>query len=356
MGSLIDKDRSEQEQKDEWLEKRKLTVGSSEAAIVLGKSHFGSAYQLWAYKSGLVGATPVGEPAYWGNRLEPIICEEYQIRTGRGIVDLGAFALQYNPKYPFAHGTPDRVIKCFNATNTDGVLEAKNVSLRMAQHWEDGPPVYYRIQVQHLMAITGLEWGAIVALIGGNEYFISQDFQRNDAFIEQMMEAEFKFMQCVKQGVPPAVDGSEATTNALKALYPKPVDQKLISLPSSFKLVDLDLQDTKKRISELENRKNLLENQIREAMGDATEATIDDSIAKYKMSLIKKEEHVVKASSYTQMRRGEIKPPKKKRDAKNKAKSNLLVFEIVDPKPILEDVRIIEEEPVEELEDNWVFG
>src|SRR5690349_8970231 len=126
---------SEDEARKQWLKERQHSIGSSDAAAVLGLHPFKSAYALWAEKSGLVQPDPYPrEAAQWGQIIEPIIAAQYEKRTGRALVDYGRFCLQRNPQYPFAHATMDREIVAFN-TRGRGVLEIKNVSLRLASHW-----------------------------------------------------------------------------------------------------------------------------------------------------------------------------------------------------------------------------
>jgi putative phage-type endonuclease len=108
-----------------WLAERRRGIGSSDAAAILGVNPYKSAYAVWAEKTGLVGPDwePPSEAALWGNLLEPLIAEQYALRTGRQLKDYGRHFVQRNPKYPFALAI-DREILPVDARG-HGVLEIK---------------------------------------------------------------------------------------------------------------------------------------------------------------------------------------------------------------------------------------
>ena len=51
----------------------------------------------------------INEAMEWGNRLESAIATAYSEKTGNKIIALPAPGHIFNPKYPFAAATPDRL-------------------------------------------------------------------------------------------------------------------------------------------------------------------------------------------------------------------------------------------------------
>ena len=68
--------------RNEWLDFRKCGIGGSDVAIICGLNKYKSQLQLWMEKTGQSEPEEAGEPAYWGNVMEPIIRNEFAIRTG----------------------------------------------------------------------------------------------------------------------------------------------------------------------------------------------------------------------------------------------------------------------------------
>ncbi|MCI0719887.1 MAG: YqaJ viral recombinase family protein, partial [Acidobacteria bacterium] len=120
-------------ERERWLAERRKGIGSSDAAAILGVHPYKSAYTVWAEKTGLIveDTEQIGEAALWGNVLEPVIAQQYSLRTGRILKDYGRHLIQRNPKYPFALATIDREIQPLDDRGP-GILEIKTVGLRLA--------------------------------------------------------------------------------------------------------------------------------------------------------------------------------------------------------------------------------
>ena len=89
--------------------------------------------------------------------------------------------------------TPDRFATS-KRMGTVGVVELKNVGLRLSGDWGDYPPDYVQIQCAHQLAVTGHNDANVAALIGGNE-FRDYTLARDDALIANLIEAEAAFWQ-----------------------------------------------------------------------------------------------------------------------------------------------------------------
>lgn len=293
------------DRKEDWLKTRSEGIGSSDAAVVLGLSRFKSPFQLFHEKLGLVEQPAVeAELAEWGLALEEPIAIRYAIETGRQVSNPGPYTLLKSKDRPFMVATVDRWVMRDPrdpVAEQDGILEIKNAHFFMGDQWTDEPPVEYQVQLQHQLAVTGLRWGSIAALIGGTR-FVWADIERDDAFIEALVAEERKFWyEHVLKHTPPPVDGSAETADILKRLYPRDVGSS-VALPSEA--LDWDAAREQALVAEeaAKAARLLAENQIKAAIGEATVGVLPNGI-QYSWKAQTRKEHVVKESKYRVLRR-----------------------------------------------------
>lgn len=190
---------------EQWHQTRRLHVGGSDVAALFGKSPYLTRFELWHQKQGNVAdQTEDTEYSFWGKRLEGAIAEGIAERHGWKIEKPKGYYVHHKVKGMGC--TPD----CFILPPVEGyegmgVFQIKNVSwLEFRDSWiNDTPPLKYLLQLQHEIACTNLKWGAIGALIGGNE---GQAFPypRHDGAIRRI-EAEVKgFWDSIEQKNEPA--------------------------------------------------------------------------------------------------------------------------------------------------------
>jgi putative phage-type endonuclease len=239
------------------------SIGASDAPKVI----CGPQFPLWAEKTGLAPAPDLDhiEAVKRGTQLEPLICEMFREETGRKVRHNAAAQVTHHPDLAWMTATLDATQH--HPTRGRGALEIKNVGEYLKADWEEEPgPLRFQIQLQHQLAVTGLEWGSLCALIGGNKlrWF---DMDREQDFIDAMIDKEAFFWTQVLEKQPPAADGSIATREALKALYPEDSGQT-IALPPEAAEWDTVLQATKAEIKSLELEKRELENKIKGELGN----------------------------------------------------------------------------------------
>lgn len=265
--------------RDQWLERRHVGIGSSDAPVIVGVSPYKSRLQLYHEKRGKVmphrGEL---EMLRWGNILERPIAQRFSEETGRQVEFLADPDKYTLLRRDFMNATLDGAIvsvvpadssKPFPAEGK-GVLEIKNASSYVGERWKDEPPIEFQVQVQHQLAVTGHRWGSIAALIGGC-VFVWTDIMRDDTFIEKLRELERMFLDDVQAGREPVADGSDETKEFLRWLYPKD-NGTSITLPPEWLDVESDLVKAKAQIKLWEGRKDELENRLKQAIGEATTA------------------------------------------------------------------------------------
>jgi len=264
--------------RDTWLAHRSMGIGASEMPILFGvaPATWGSIYSLWLEKTGQQAREPIeGEYLEIGTAIEPTVAALYESRTGRKLwTGGGPFCVAEHPRLHFLRATPDRFVAEADGKPGVGDLQIKNAGWYKAQDWEDAPPDAVQIQVQTEIACMGVEWGSAAALIGGNA-FRFHDLDRDPSLIAEIEAQAEWFWGLVERREPPPIDGSPATTRALKLLHPLDTGGTAILHAEAIDWLD-DLLAAKERAKADKKVMDDAENKLRHAIGDATFAELPD--------------------------------------------------------------------------------
>lgn len=199
--------------REEWLELRRHSIGGSDAAAIVGLSKWASPYTVWADKTGRLPDKPDTEAMRQGRDLEEYVAQRFSEATGKRVKRCNA--ILYNPAYPHSHADVDRMIVGENAG-----LECKTTSTLDVKQFRgvEFPEKYYA-QCVHYMAITGADRWYLAVLVLGKEFHV-YTLERDEAEIRALMDAETAFWeQYVETDTPPAADGAESTTDAIRTIY-----------------------------------------------------------------------------------------------------------------------------------------
>jgi len=277
-----------------WHAQRLRTVGASEAASLFGLNPWLSELQLWALKRGITEAGgEESEYMEWGNRLEGVIAKAYSERTGRKVKRHQRYTVSPLCERLSCH--PDFGI----LGDFPGLLEVKNVGVTKSSDWEDGAPLHYQIQLQAQLACTGLSWGSIAALVGGQK-LMWHDYQRNDAFIATLVSKVTEFWRRVEEDDPPlAVVGD---SKILAQVFPGLEDEEPIALPPEAGDWDEQRQEAMEQIASWQAKKEEAEIRLKEALGASTRGVLVSGVS-YTWRIQKRGEYVVKASETRVLRR-----------------------------------------------------
>ena len=199
--------------REEWMELRRHSIGGSDAAAIVGLSKWASPYTVWADKTGRLPDKPDTEAMRQGRDLEEYVAQRFSEATGKRVKRCNA--ILYNPVYPHSHADVDRMIVGENAG-----LECKTTStLDVKQFLGVEFPEKYYAQCVHYMAITGADRWYLAVLVLGKEFHV-YTLERDEAEIRALMDAETAFWeQYVETDTPPAADGAESTTDAIRTIY-----------------------------------------------------------------------------------------------------------------------------------------
>lgn len=250
--------------RQEWLAERTKGIGGSDAATVLGLNKWKTPFELYLEKTGqsFVDESQA-EAAYFGNILEDVVANEFEVRTGKK-VRKNNFMLQHY-KHDFIRANIDRKV-----VGEDALLECKTASAYLAKDWEgDEIPDSYLVQVQHYLGVTGYKKAYIAVLIGGQR-FVWKEVERDEELIKMIFEAEVNFWNNhVLANNPPALDGSSAAEQFLKKRYEESEAGKSIDLDSSYSDKLTHLNELKDTIKQLKEQQLQIENEIKNELKDA---------------------------------------------------------------------------------------
>lgn len=255
--------------KDAWLAERAHTIGGSEIGAILGLNPWQSAYSLWAERTGRTPAFEGNLQTKFGTFMEDFVAKLFEEDSGLKVKRTNY--IYRNDRYPVLHASPDRMVQGMNAG-----LEIKTTSAWNATkfHGEDFPGQYYAQCVQY-MAVTECNLWFLAVLIGNQDFKIYQltrdktfpkpdwcvsSLYVEDAEITELDRAAEGFMDCLRKGVPPQVDGSEATTDALKMVYSdsQPGEASLFGREALIE----EWFALKQREDEIAERQNLIRNTL----------------------------------------------------------------------------------------------
>lgn len=216
---------------DDWHALRARHIGGSEIAALWDMppedtpNYMTSRFALWHIKKGNVPPLFVDNPrVQWGLRMEAVIAE-IAAEENKWSVQKGGYVTDVN--CPGLGCTLDYVIDYDPTEKGPGALEIKNVDWMVHKRsWDTEPPPHILLQHQHQLAATGYSWGAVVALVGGNDLRVYR-YQARPALIGDIRRRVTAFWKSIDDNKEPPVDGSDSAGAVLRGLYPEIVDDSV---------------------------------------------------------------------------------------------------------------------------------
>ncbi|MDA1651006.1 YqaJ viral recombinase family nuclease [Bacillus cereus group sp. TH160LC] len=246
----------------QWLQARTQGIGGSDVSAIAGLNKWKSAVQVFLEKTQAIEKEDIqSEAAYFGNVLEEVVAKEFAKRTDLKVQRRNAI-LQH-PEYPWMLANVDRLI-----VGEKVGLECKTASEYFKKEWKDEEvPAAYLLQCQHYMAVTGYEAWWIAVLIGGNK-FVHKKIERDEELIQYLIDIEKDFwLNNVEKNEPPMFDGSDASTELLKHLYPESIADSFVSLGKQEELLIEARDQVEREIKVLKEQKAEYENKIKAKLG-----------------------------------------------------------------------------------------
>jgi predicted phage-related endonuclease len=204
-----------------------------------------------------------GWPAELGNAMEEPIARFYAKMT-RSKVERVPIV---RGAEPWMLGSIDRV-----ATDEYGakrIVEIKKPTSRTRHEWNNGIPVRYCVQTTFYMGVTGIHDADVVAAIGDDEPQIYPLPFDADLFAQMVAICRHFWYENVLGKMPPAVDGSNATVDALRALFPRVGHAKLIAPSEEDLALGRRMANVKRQLKALEEEHDAMKAELCARIGDA---------------------------------------------------------------------------------------
>lgn len=207
--------------RESWLEGRRLGIGASDSAGILGEGYEDqSIATVWDSKINPPRAIdPKKEKRFnVAKRLEPAMRGIFTDETGLYCTTPGEFAIYRHADYPWLSATLDGWTQ--HPEYGHCPVELKDVGAHNRREWEeDEPPLMFNIQCQHQCLVTGSTHAFLMGLIGRMPKI--KLVPRNDRFCDAMLARLEEFWGYVERKEIPPIDASAATGRILAKLYPK---------------------------------------------------------------------------------------------------------------------------------------
>ena len=201
-----------------WLAARKNGIQASEAAAIIGKSPYLSAYDLYQLKRGKVKDKDLSDNdrVAYGQAAEPHLRALFALDFPQYEITYRQYDIYRNDRIPFIGATLDGEL--FDTENLrSGILEIKTClisSATLSQEWQgDHIPDQYYVQIVHQLAATGFDFVMLAALlryeIDGEKFsrIIYRHYERADlaADITYLIGQEEIFWNNTQAGIAPPV-------------------------------------------------------------------------------------------------------------------------------------------------------
>ena len=278
---------TQEEDEKEWLANRTKGIGGSDVGAICGVNKYSSARLVYLKKTGQYQdseneySEAALERMYFGRLLEPIVANEYVRRTGNKVVV--APAILAHKDYPWAIANVDRLIVNDKGIPY-GILECKTASEYMDEAWSEGDvPLSYLYQLNWYLWITGLEYGVIACLVGGNKFYY-YEMWRNDELLEnEIIPKVDKFWNYhVKNLIEPELTGTDVDSEIVANENSEVIRGSEIILEDEImNELAATVKECKAKIKELEAIEKEAANRLKEALKNNEIGYTKDYIIKW---------------------------------------------------------------------------
>ncbi len=268
----------------EWLNHRKKGIGGSDASAVAGVNPYKTPMEVFLEKTDQIPSQKEDNEAMRiGRDLEDYVAIRFEEKrsedTGEEVKAWNVNQILQHPEYPFMIANLDRRV-----VGESALLECKTTVDYKNKWTNDSFPDMYSIQVQHYLAVTGYDKAYLAVLILNSRQFKYYEIKRDEQIIDMLIDIEKDFWERnVKAGNPPEIDGSRASEQLIKEMYPEAKKGKTKQLEPEIE----ELIEERNEYKEIEKKYKTLrketENKIKDKLGDAEVGIVNgEEVVKWK--------------------------------------------------------------------------
>lgn len=259
----------------DWLLARKRGIGASEAAALLNVHPYTSLYAIYLDKRGEGEPVVPNAAMEWGTLLEEPVARMFERRVEPDAIWQPRGVLAH-PEHEWMLLSPDRLITADGQTEYLEIKASGN-----ADEWgaegSDEVPLHAAAQVQWALEVLDLAAGRIAVLLGDHgfdmrTFRIPRDRELGAELIRR--GSDFWYGN-VLPGIPPALDGSKATSEAIKSRYAVASEVELVADEATAALAR-EYIAAKTALKEMEATVEAAANLLKDRMGEATRLIAPD--------------------------------------------------------------------------------
>lgn len=263
---------------EQWLENRRKGIGGSDSGAILGMNKWATPLSVYIAKKGLLddGLNRGNQSIKWGKMAESAIREG--LAKDLGIQIETAPVMFTSKENPFMLADldglafiPEEKEIGGKAVKGLGGVEIKTATSRNTEFGNDEIPDSYYCQVQHYMAVTGLEWFILAALIDKADGRIYVVLRNNDFINNTLIPAEKSFWNgYILTDTMPAPTGNENEAKVLDGVYKDCAAE--VELPEEVSLLCDEYNLASKEEKAASERKRIAQEKIKIAIMNASPA------------------------------------------------------------------------------------
>lgn len=202
--------------REDWLEKRKNTIGGSDASAIIGLNPWKSNVDLWLEKTGQTTPEDISDKAciQYGSQAEMHLRGLFRLDYPQFKVEYVENNLYINSSFPWGHYSADGWL--FDENGRLGILEIKTTEILRSmqkEKWNNQIPDNYYIQLLHGMMIMEADFAVLKAqlktVFDGVPYLQTKHYVIERAEVEGdiqiLADAERDFWKHVVCGTKPAL-------------------------------------------------------------------------------------------------------------------------------------------------------
>lgn len=258
----------------------KTWIGASEVAAIVGLHRFMSQFELWAKIHELIPPKEGNDQTRRGHIIEPALRDWYAAHIGRPVVAGPAYQDQpfTRPDAPWQAARPDA-----SYLVNDGFRLVEIKTTNSWEHWgDDGTadvPPDYAVQVLWQQWVCGGRGGFMLHgtdLIAFNRWNDEIRIYRIDVTPEtQRLAARLAARVSrwwdahVVKGAPPEADGSDATRDALRALYGRSDNGEMLDVTAELSTLVSRYRAAAEASDAADAAKETARNQLVAAVGES---------------------------------------------------------------------------------------
>jgi len=256
--------------REQWLDYRRLGIGGSDVAAIMGFSPFATKRDLYYDK---IGVKPVmdEEEFNWvakevGHRLEDLVAEIFSKKTGLRVYPIRK--MFRHPLHPFMLADVDFFIEFPDGST--GILECKTTNYNCQDKWaNDSVPINYEYQGRHYMSVMNINKMYFACLYGNNENEFIIRYMERDLEVEEDLIAEEEFFwkeNVEKREEPEYFEKPDLVLESIRKHYgPADKDAEQVKLPRKHLLSIQNYLELKDQKSKLDSESKKLEERMKES-------------------------------------------------------------------------------------------